>query len=180
MTDLGPDDVARYTSGRLIADDAETLRLLSAGLAAARSFCGWHVTGVREDDEVAMDGPCSALLALPTLRLVELTKVVENDVELDVDDLYVSARGLVRKKSGAWWSGHYGAITVTMTHGFEDADDFNAAVLSLIDRQSFASGGGRPTVVGPFQWPTESVATGSAFSVVERSLLEQYRLESPA
>lgn len=153
-----------------------------AARSAARRFCGWHVTPVRED-VVDLDGPGSGLLVLPTLRLVALTKVVENGVELDVNDLFVSARGLVRKRSGAWWSGNYGAIVVTMTHGFPDtvdADDklpnaaeFNAAVVSIAER---SAAGRRPNVVGPVQWPVEQMA--AAFSVVERSLLEQYRLES--
>lgn len=181
MADLTPEDVERYTSGRLGKDADETKRLLSAGLTAARRFCGWHVTGVREGDEVTVDGPGSPLLALPTLRLVELTGVVESGVALDVGmDLHVSSRGLVRKRSGARWSEHYGSITVTMNHGFADADDFNAAVLSFVDRASLAATGGRPNVIGPVQWPLEALANGSAFSVVERSLLEQYRLESPA
>jgi hypothetical protein len=66
-----------------------------------------------------------------------------------------------------------------MTHGFEDADDFNAAVLSYVDRSSLAATGGRLKAVGPFQfYDSETMAGASPFSVVERSLLEQYRLES--
>ncbi|MGE2714199.1 hypothetical protein ACQI4L_09090 [Mycolicibacterium litorale] len=181
MAEPAPADVARYTSDRLAADDAETLRLLSAGLTAARRFCGWHVTGVREEDVVTMDGPGSALLVLPTLRLVELTAVVEDGVTLDVATaLDVSPRGLVRKRSGTRWSDRFGSIKVTMKHGFDDADDFNAAVLSFVDRSSLAATGGRERVIGPIQYEPEAMAAGSAFSVVERSLLEQYRLESPA
>jgi hypothetical protein len=180
MADLSPATVERYTSGRLAADAKETKRLLSAGLSAARRFCGWHVTYI-EDDEVTLDGPGTPLLVLPTLRLVELTSVVENDVELDVaTELHVSPRGLVRKRSGAYWSGNYGAIVATMAHGFDAADDFNAAVLSFVDRTSLAATGGRPKVVGPFQYDSEAMADGSAFSVAERSLLERFRLESAA
>jgi len=150
--------------------------------AAARRYCGWHVTPVREDDEVTLDGPGSALLILPTLRLVELTAVTEDGVELDIaTDLSVSARGLVRKKSGLWWSRQYGSIVVTMTHGFDPDDEFNnaadfeAAVASIAER---SLGDAVPRVVGPFQWDPAVMASGSAFSVVERALLEQYRLES--
>lgn len=152
-----------------------------AARSAARRFCGWHVTPVLEDDEVTIDGPGSLLLVLPTLRLVELSGVVEDGVALDVEtDLYVSTRGLVRKRSGAYWSHQYGAITVTMTHGFTDdpeellnACDFNAAVSSHAAR-----GGAQRKRVGPVEWFPEAMDAGSAFSVAERSLLEQYRLES--
>jgi hypothetical protein len=178
MAELTPDDVAQYTSNRLAADADETVRLLSAGLTAARRFCGWNVTAVT-DNEMTIDGPGALLLVLPTLKLVELTGVVEDGVELDVEtDLYVSSRGLVRKRSGLYWSSHYGAITVTMDHGFAAADDFNAAVLSYIDRSSWAGTGGRVNAVGPFKYDPEAMAAASAFSVVELSLLEQYRLES--
>lgn len=164
MPDPTPEDVAR---------------------SVARRFCGWHVTPVLTDHVVTLDGPGSALLVLPTLQLVELTGVVEDGVELDVADLFVSARGLVRKKSGAWWSRNYGAIVVTMTHGFPDAagleegaidyaQGFNAAVTSYAER----SDGAQPRVVGPFQWETTAMDAASTFTVAERSLLEQYRLES--
>lgn len=158
-----------------------------AARSAARRFCGWHVTPVREDHVVTIDGPGSRLLVLPTLRLVELTSVVEHGVALDVEaDLDVSPRGLVTKKSGAYWSSRYGAIVVTMTHGFpsdvaEDDDeinaaDFSAAVASIAER----SANDKPRKVGPVEWDTQAMDDGSAFSVVERSLLEQYRLERPA
>lgn len=145
--------------------------------SAARRFCGWHVTPEREDDVVTIDGPGSGLLVLPTLRLVELTAVVEHGVTLNVGtDLQVSARGLVRKRSGARWSDCFGGIVVTMTHGFDEqeAADFNAAVASYAERTA----GDKPRVVGPVQWDPVAMAPGSAFSVAERSLLEQYRLES--
>lgn len=165
MTEPSPEDVAR---------------------SAARRFCGWHVTPVRQDHEVTLDGPGSPLLVLPTLRLVELTSVVEDGVALNVDaDLHVSLRGLVRKRSGACWSRHYASIVVTMTHGFaavaddddddDAAADFNAAVASFAER---SAAGRRPNVVGPVQWPVEAMAASAAFSVVEQGLLEQYRLES--
>lgn len=178
MTELAVEAVLQYTGGRL-EDDDETAALLARGLAAARRFCGWHITPERED-LVTIDGPGGRLLVLPTLHLVTLTEVTEDGDDVDVADLYVSARGLVQKKSRGCWSTHYGAITVTMTHGFAEAPDFESAVLSWIDRASFAASGGRARVVGPFQWETESLAVGSTFTAGEQALLEQYRLERPA
>lgn len=154
-----------------------------AARSAARRFCGWHVTPVREDHTVTLDGPGSPLLVLPTLRLVELTAVVEDGVTLNVADLYVSKRGLVRKKSGGCWSSRYGSIVVTMTHGFPevDADDNDEDAAGFMDAvRSFAErveAGDKPRVVGPVQWDSVAMADGSEFSVVERSLLEKYRLE---
>lgn len=182
MPELTTTDVEQYTGDRLHRDDLETARLLAAGLAAARRFCGWHVTPARTDTDVTLDGPGGRLLALPTLRLVvdNTFAVTEEGVAIATTDLWVSRRGLVEKKSHAAWSCRYGAILVTMTHGFDDAADFNAAVLSFIDRSSLAPTGGRANIIGPFQYPVEGVGAGSAFTEVERAQLEQYRLERPA
>lgn len=170
MAELAVAAVEQYTKGRLAGDAPETARLLAAGLSTARRFCGWHVTPVREDDVVTLDGPGGRLLTLPTLALVELTSVVEDGAALDLADLRTSTRGLVTKKSGGLWSQHYGSIVVTMTHGYDDAPAFDAAVLSLIDRMSLAPAGGRMKAVGPFQYEDTSQP--------EKELLASYRLEA--
>lgn len=133
--ELTPADVEQYTGGRLLASDADTTRMLLAALRAVRAYCGWRVTPVGIDT-VKIDGPGRRLLSLPTLKLLELQSITENDVAIDVADLYVSEAGLVRKKSHRHWSHHYGAITVTMNHGYDDAWDWQSAVLQLIDRMS--------------------------------------------
>lgn len=169
MPELTAAAVEQYTQGRLISGEAETARLLAEGLSAARRYCGWHVTPERED-VLTLDGPGGRLLRLPTLRLVELTGVTEDGVVLDVAELYVSPLGMVSKRWGGCWSSNFGAITVTMTHGFADAPDFYGAVLSAVDRASLAPAGGRLRAVGPFQYETASTAD-------ERDRLDLYRLE---
>lgn len=178
--ELTPADVESYTRGRLSATDPATAKLLAAGLSVVRQFCGWHVTPPRTDVDVELDGPGGRLLALPTLKLIELTALTEDGKALDIADLYVSQRGLVRKKSDGCWSPHYGAIKVSMQHGLASAGDFNAAVLSVVDRMSMASTGGQPIAVGPFKWAEDKAVARSAFTAVELSILEQYRLERPA
>ena len=180
MPELTPTDVENYTQGRLNRADPETTRVLAAALRGARRRCGWHVTPVRTNDVVTIDGPGSRLLALPTLRLDVLTEVIEDGSAVPVTDLYVSPRGMVEKKSGLWWTGNLGGITVKMTHGFDAAEDFDAAVLSLIDRLATAAAGGRARVIGPFQYDIDAVTSGSAFTDIENGFLEQYELEDPA
>lgn len=172
--------LADYTQGRLGASDPETALALARALAEVRRWCGWHVTPVVEDDEVVLDGPGSQLLRLPTLRLVELSAVTEAGVELDPEALQCSSIGLVRKNSGEFWTARFSGVAVTMTHGFEAADDFESAVLSVADRRSQSAAGGAPTVVGPFRWGNDDPPAGSAFTAAELSILEQYRLEKPA
>lgn len=189
MAELTTLDVQKFTQGRLAEGDSETTRLLTTGLSLARRYCGWHVTPVIEDDVVTVDGPGGSLLVLPTLRLVEVTKLVEEGIEADLDTVSVSPRGLLRKKTGyaggdygfgSCWSPHYSAIEVTMTHGFAEAPEWQSAVLSYIDRTSLAVGGGQREAVGPFVFPATSAAAGSAFTDTERMLLDLYKLESAA
>lgn len=177
---LTPAAVQQYTGGRLSEDAPETERLLGSAVAAARRWCGWHVSPMLVGHVVKLDGRGGRMLRLPTLQLVNLTSVVEDGVTLDVSSLYVSSLGMVEKKSGAPWSTRFGAITVTMDHGFDDAPDFDSAVLSLVNRESLAPAGGRPSAVGPFKWDLDPIGANSAFTVGEQAKLEQFRLERPA
>lgn len=173
-------DVQQYTGGRIDKTAPETAQLLERGLAAVRRYCGWHVAPATTDAvTLTIDGPGGRLLRLPTLRLIvdDDFAITEEGVELDVADLYVSERGMVTKKSGAFWSHKFGAITVTMNHGYDDAPDFFAAALSVIDRMSLAPTGGRANVIGPFQYPVDAIAAGTPFTAAEKALLDLYRLE---
>jgi hypothetical protein len=173
--ELTGEDVESFTKGRLLAGDELTTTLLAAAVADVRAYCGWHVCPVRADHTIVLDGPGSQLLVLPTLRMTALTTVVEDGVELDVTTLAWSTRGLVRKKSGAQWSGEFGSIEVTFTHGYtpDEAADWTLAVLSAVDRNARVASN-EPIAVGPFRW-SESTTTAE-----DRATLDHYRLEKPA
>lgn len=169
------DDVAVLTQGRLAAGDSRTTMLLSGALAAARSYCGWHVIGERTVT-LTLDGPGSPLLVLPTLRLTDISALTEDGQTIDPLTLEWSQLGLVYKAARARWTRRYRGITATITHGFADAPDFNNAIVSLVDRLSLGQGG--PEVIGPFQFPgAPSVQSGAMFTGIEKALLDQYRLE---
>jgi len=167
MPELDTTIVEQYTQGRLLNDDPETERALAAALACVRRYCGWHVTPSRTET-ITVNGPNSPLLALPTLYLTALTAVTEDDVVLDTADLRWSVNGLIRKKTGAYWSSYYRSIVVTMTHGYDTAPDFDNAVLSALDRASF---GNARMVAGPFQYDPQGP------SEEEKYALEAYRIQ---
>lgn len=137
MAELTADDVEQYTRGRLKASDDETDRLLSGALAAARRACGWHVSPVIEET-LELDGEGGNVLSLPTLRIVTLTSVTELGRSYNVaTELDVSKRkGNIMKRGGGCWSNRYGAIEVTLEHGFteEEAQDWRTAVLEATNR----------------------------------------------
>jgi hypothetical protein len=176
--ELVPADLTAYTQGRLSEGNADTIRLLDVALRMARRYCGWHVTPVKTADPFTFDGPAAKLLVLPTLRLTAITELAEDGTTLDVAaDIAFSQRGLVRKSNGCFWSGKFGAIVGKMTHGFVEATDWQAAVLSVADRLSDEPSGGQPNVVGPFQWPDRK-ALADVFTTTERFLLDIYSLEA--
>jgi hypothetical protein len=143
MAELRASDVEEYTNGRL-ADDENTELMLSAALLAARRAVGWHVSPVWTDQEITLDGPDSRILWLPARKVVDLVSVVEDDVELDVTKLSLSAGGgpyqtrllALRKKSGGFWTANYGGIVVTMDYGYteDEAADWRRAVLAMVDQ----------------------------------------------
>jgi hypothetical protein len=167
--------VESYTRGRLRSDDAETTRQVTAALAAAKNYCGWHVTPVLTGQSVTLDGTGSNLLVLPTLNMTALTQVNEDGITLNLADLNWSPRGLIVKKSGYWWSSMFGSITVTFSHGYATAADFEDALLSSVDRGAF-SPERIARSVGPFQYTEPSNTDAELFTDAERSILDLYAL----
>lgn len=173
--------VESFTQGRLDRDDAETTRQLEAALAAARTYCGWHVTPVLANQSVTVDGPGGTLLMLPTLALTSLIAVTEDSVVLDMTGLEWSTRGIVRKLDGRLWTGRLRGITATISHGIASAPDFEAVVLAAIDRGALASGSDTlARVIGPFQYDSTASEPGAIFTNAERAVLDRYALERVA
>lgn len=170
MAELTAANLSAYTKGRLPAD-ATTQDLLDAALSAARRWCGWHVSPVRTDDDLVVDGPGGRVLSLPTLNLIALSAVTECGVALDVARLDVSRRkGTVEKHPYGNWTDRDGAITVTMTHGFTEAEaaDWRRAVLrlaDLMDRDDTQRGGGDMIMKRiddvQYQWAQGIISTDS-------------------
>lgn len=166
-----------YTQGRLASGDATT-KILNRALAAARRYCGWHVSPVLTQT-IVIDGPGGLLLQLPTLNVTALTSVAEDGVAVTLSGLEWSRTGQVRKLNNTGWTSKFGGLTVALSHGYDDvaAADFEQAVLSIADRMSDPSG--EPISVGPFRWG-ESKTETSGFDATELSILQHYRLERRA
>lgn len=172
-------DVEAYTQGRLLASDARTATLLAASLSAARRYCRWHVTPQRSDT-FTLDGPGNRVVVLPTLNLVSLVSLTEDAVTVDLTTVQWSTLGLVTKSpDSVWlsplWTSNFQGVVAQVTHGFDNAPDFNLGVLQAVDRVSYGAGGRE--VIGPFQFPVLPTAMGSVFAEAERAALDQYRLE---
>ena len=133
--DLPAEVLARFDNNAVTAQAA-----IDSTLSAARRYCGWHVSPVRTDDPVEMDGPGGRVLSLPTLNLISVASVTELGATVDVTRLDRSRRkGTLTKRYGCW-SRRDGAITATITHGFteEEAADWRAAILAVVGERSLA------------------------------------------
>lgn len=140
MAELAPSDLPADVLARF-EDDAAAQVAIDTALVAARRYCGWPVSPVVTDDEVTVDGSGCQVQSLPTLNLVSVSEIDEDGTVHAAADLRVSRLGLVRKRSGARWTSAYGAVTVTMTHGFTEAEaaDWRRAVINLVDDWSESS-----------------------------------------
>lgn len=147
MAEIAGTDLAAYTDDRLDGENDEVKRMLAAALVVARRQVGWHVSPVTPAPvTVNIDGPNSRILWLPTMKVVTLTSVEEDGVDLDLDTIATSVgdgqllrrRTALRKRTGGWWSGEYGAIEIVMTHGFTEleAADWRQAIMSMVDQMS--------------------------------------------
>lgn len=198
MAELVASDVELYTKGRLPASDVETTRILNRALAAARRFCEWHVTPIRTNQTVTLDGSGNRVLMLPTLKLQALNSVSEyqavtnTQLALDVTTIAVSAGGPVRLRKklivgssptlGLWglrWTHQYSGVVVNMDHGYleSDAEDFRLAVLDACDRFSLEVGRG-----GLQRFHVDDVVLMwfEKHDAFNWRLLEPYRLNAPA
>jgi hypothetical protein len=155
MPELTAADVNEFTGGRLADDEGDglTTDMLNAALAAARRAVGWHVSPARTADVVIIDGPDSRILYLPTRKLNDLTSVDEDGTALVPSTaLRWNAGGppgghsepvRVRKRSNGWWTDQYQSITVTMDHGYTEAEaaDWRYAVLSMVNQMAMVTTG---------------------------------------
>lgn len=153
MAELSVDDVIAFTGGRL-EDNDETQAMLDAALTRARRYCGWHVTPVRVDDVIVMDGPGGTELFPPTRRITELAEILDDGISLEVGGsgsgvmpveavVPVAAPWKIVRTTGTW-STQYRGIEITMSHGYTEAEaaDWRFAVLSMIEEMG--SSAGRP------------------------------------
>ncbi|MEX7470179.1 hypothetical protein AB4Z39_10750 [Mycobacterium adipatum] len=140
MAELVFSDLPESVLARFDDNDAAQAAI-DAALIAARRYCGWHVSPVRVDESIELDGPGGQELSLPTMRLNVVTSVTELGRAVDVSKLDKSRRKGTLTKPYGRWTCRDGAITAVITHGFTEAEaaDWRAAIVKLVDEGSQSS-----------------------------------------
>lgn len=137
MAELAAADLPAAVRARF-ADDTAALAAINEVLVAARRYCGWHVSPVRVDEVLELDGPGGHVLSLPTLSLNSVASVTELGAAVDVSKLDRSRRKGTLTKPFGHWTCRDGAITATITHGYTEAEaaDWRRAIIATVDARS--------------------------------------------
>lgn len=145
--------------------------------AEVRAFCGWHVAP-EKTETLVLDGTGTAALLLPTLRVTQVSRVVEDGRELDPDSYEWSASGVVRKgRRGRAWTDRFRGVEITLTHGYPELPlDLAAIVDRLKDRQ--LQGSQVLAQVGSVSYATgeDGLPVGGSLSSLDRAVLDRYKL----
>lgn len=89
--------------------------VLDAASASIRGEARWHIAPVITET-VTLDSVGGRVLVLPTLRLVSVESVVD-DEGVPIEGWKMSKAGMLSREAG--WPCGFGAVVVTMTHGYE-------------------------------------------------------------
>jgi len=166
MAELSHSDLPAAVLARF-ADNPAAQLAINAALAAARRYCGWHVSPVQTGVALDLDGPGGRVLSLPSLNLISVASVVELGESVDVSQLDRSRRkGTLTKRWGCW-TGRDGGIVATVTHGFTEAEaaDWRAGVIRLVGLRSKLSQRDDPSMASKkiddveYQWFQTMIST---------------------
>lgn len=163
----------------LSASDDLSKFFLSAATDAVRDYCGWHVFPVKERT-IIEDGPGGRELILPTLRVIDITSIVENGHLLVPGvDYEWSKKGMVRRLGGAW-TNRYNSLSISLRDGFTRADNLVLTIYALAARAASSPSGAVADNAGPFTFSPAQLSSGSGgglglFAHEER-ILNAYRL----
>lgn len=175
------EQLAQYSKGSISAFDPRVDDAIKGASQAVRNYCGWHVTPVLEETVIA-DGPGGRLLSLPTKQLVSAPSIIEDETTLlDNTDYRWSQDGSVKRKS-SYWPDDFRILTVTMNHGYAEADDLKRVVLAVITRELSSPTGATREQAGAVSvsWALTApgVSGGIALLQNEQATLDFYRIES--
>ena len=148
-------DLASYREG----DDDLTV---AAALAAARSYCGWHIAP--SVTETLTLYPVGGVLILPTLHATAVVVTTADGTVVPAEDYELTPSHISFR--GTWYG--TGAVTVTLTHGHAELPaDLKSAILGNAHSGSFVDG--RLKSAGPFSYEFSDADSST-------SVLDHYRL----
>jgi hypothetical protein len=169
MTDPLPAFVDATDLADFRAGDPATV--VGQAQARVRSYCQWHVAP-EITETVTLDGRGSKFLALPSLRVAEITSVTEEGTLLTTDDYDWSASGYIERRNG-YWTERPRQIVVVFKHGFVDVpDDLIGVAAAWAARAATSPSGVRREAAGGV---SRDYGDSDLFAD-EKAILDRYRL----
>ena len=136
-------DVEEFSQGMVGSSTPGLQGRIDRAVTFVRRYCGWHVFPVAVTRS-RLDGPNSAQLQLPTLRLLGLARLAESGRELDLGALDWSSRGIVEKVGRCErFTARLGAVEADFEHGHTSCPDVAAVVLAMVARGASSPVSGR-------------------------------------
>lgn len=173
-----PEQFSAWTGGRIPADDPRVQDLLMGASAAVRRYCGWHIAPPRTET-VTLDGNGGRVIALNTLHMTDVTEVKANGVVVPSDSYDWSALGNIELRGGQW-PRRYRAIEVTLTHGYDEADDVAQIIKQVCAAAISSPMGATREQAGQVSvsWAMTAPNTAGGLSLLRRDLdvLDLYRI----
>lgn len=141
----------------------------NAAVAVVRAYCGWHIAPVLTET-ILVDAQGGSALVLPSLRVTEISEVKIGDTVVESPEW--SAAGFVR----GCWPKKLRAVSVTWTHGFDEAPLALVAASKRLVEIGSVPAGIRSRATGPY-----SVTYRDAETIVEQdfylsTVLSVYKL----
>lgn len=182
---LSAAEFAASTGGRIASDDTRLEPLLAGASAAIRRYCRWHVTPV-VDESMILDHDGGPIVALPTLRLIDVTALAIHGTEYtpaELDELKWSHNGEIALPSpgrGMRPGAGFRAIAATIRHGFDDAVDVKQIIQQIVGNAISSPLGATREQAGQvsISWATTAPGVSGGISLLQRDLdiLNLYRL----
>lgn len=171
-------DLAVYSNGKISSADPRVNPALAGVSRAVRRYCGWHI-GPSVSETLLLDGPGGRVLDLPSLNVADVASVTQNDTLLDPSSYRWSALGSIKLNTG-WWTEDYRAISVVLTHGYDDFEDVQETVKAIVMRALMSPTGATREQAGQVSvsWAITApgVSGGLAILEHERAALDSYRI----
>lgn len=142
----------------------------SAGLAAVRAWCGWHIAPSKTET-VRVEGDGGRVMLLPSLHVTDVDEIT-NEAGSPVTSYKWRENGILR----GWWACH-DLYSVRLTHGYETLPSELTEVINQIDAAGVGTRSLASKSVGPFS-ESYGAADLEAQPLSVRSIIARYALPS--
>lgn len=141
------------------------------GLAAVRSWCGWHISP-SVTETVKVEGEGGQVILLPSLHVTDMT-AIRDESGREVTNYKWRENGIVR---GAWqWDELY---EFDITHGYDTMPPELQAIVDSIDASGVGERLAASEGAGPFSRSFGSSTDLESQPISVRAVVSRYRLPS--